>query len=136
MQPIINMCNDILCDENGSDSDIDSIYDVVCNNVLYLNKLEHVFEPCPSDTLYTVDHMSPCSGLLSKHMKLCSEGLGKFTKGEAEIIISELQTPVYAKARPLCYSIKEKVEDEVSNMVKQNIISPISHSNWAAHTEN
>ena len=45
-------------------------YDVVCNNVLDLNKLEQVFEPCPSDTLYTVDHMSPCSGLLSKHKKL------------------------------------------------------------------
>ena len=25
MQPIVNMCNDILCDENGSGSDIDSI---------------------------------------------------------------------------------------------------------------
>ena len=40
MQPIVNMCNDILCDENGSDSDsdIDSIYDVICNNVLDLNQ--------------------------------------------------------------------------------------------------
>ena len=81
------MCNDILCDENGFGSDIDSIYDGVCNNVLDL-KLEQVFEPCPSDTLYNVDHMSPCSGLLSKHNKLFSEGLGKFTKGEAKIITS------------------------------------------------
>ena len=133
MQPIVNTCNDILCDENGSGSDID--YDVVCNNVLDLNKLEEVLEPCPSDTLYTVDHMSPCSGLLSKHKKLFSEGLGKFTKGEAKIIISDSQTPVYAKARPLPYAIKEKVEDELSNMVKQNIILPVSHSN-CAHTEN
>ena len=132
MQPIVNMCNDILCDENGSGSDIDSIYDVVCNNVVDLNKLEQVFEPCPSDTLYTVDHMSPCSGLLSKHKKLFSELLGKFTKGEAKLLISESQTPVYAKTHPLPYAIKEKVEDELSNMVKQNLISPVSHSNWAA----
>ena len=101
MQPTVNMGNDILCDENGSGSDIDRIYDVVCNNVLDLIKLEEVLEPCPSDTLYTVDHMSHCSGLLSKHKKLFSEGLGKFTKGEAKIIISDSQTPVYAKARPL-----------------------------------
>ena len=60
---------------------------------------------------------------------LFSEGMGKFTKEQAKIIISESQTPVYAKARPLPYAIKEKVEDELSNMVKQNIIS---HSNWAA----
>ena len=40
MQPTVNMCNDILCDENGSGSDIDRIYDVACNNVLDLNKLE------------------------------------------------------------------------------------------------
>ena len=82
MQPIVNMCNDIFCDENGSGSDIDSIYDVVCNNLLDLNTLEQVFELCPSDTLYTVDHMSHCNGLLSKHRKLFSERLGKFTEGK------------------------------------------------------
>ena len=76
MQPIVNMCNDILCDENGSD--IDSIYDVVCNNVLDLNKLERVFEPCPSDTLYTVDNMSPCSGLLNVR---CLNTRNYFPKG-------------------------------------------------------
>ena len=108
MQPIVNMCNDILCDENGSGSDIDSIYDVVRNNVLDRNKLEQFFEPYPSDTLYDVDHMSPCSGLLSKHKKLFSKGLGKFTKGGAKIIISDSETPVYAKARPFPYAIKEK----------------------------
>ena len=46
--------------------------------------------------------------------------------------MSDSQTPVYAKARPLPYAIKEKVEDKLSNMVKKNIILPISHSNWAA----
>ena len=50
MQPIVNMCNDILCDENGSGSDICSIYDVVCNNVLDLNKLEQ-FSICVRLTL-------------------------------------------------------------------------------------
>ena len=35
-------------------------------------------------------------------------------------------------ARPLPCAIIENVEDELSNMVKKNIISPISHSNWAA----
>ena len=64
--------------------------------------------------------------------KSISKGLGKFTKGKAKIIISDSQTPVYANSRPLPYAIKEQVEDELSNMVKQNIISPISHSNWTA----
>ena len=41
-QPIVNMYNDILCDENGSGFDINSIYDVVCNNVLDHNTLEQV----------------------------------------------------------------------------------------------
>ena len=41
---------------------------------LTFKKLEQGFEPCPSDTLYTVDYMSPCSGILSKHKKLFSEG--------------------------------------------------------------
>ena len=104
MQPIVNMCTDILCDENGSGSD--RIYDV-CNNVIDLNTLEQVFKPCLSDTVYNVDHMSPCSGLLSIHRKQFSEGLGKFIKGGATIIISDFQTPVSAKARPLPYAIKE-----------------------------
>ena len=42
MQPIVNMWNDILCDENGSGSDIDSTYDVVGNNVLDLNTPERL----------------------------------------------------------------------------------------------
>ena len=82
MQPIVNMCNDILCDENGSGSDIDSIYDVVYNNVLDVKKLEQVFQPCPPDTLYNVDHMSPCSGLLTKHKKLFSERRENLPRGK------------------------------------------------------
>ena len=42
MQAIVKMCNVIVCDETGSGSDIDSIHDVVCNNVLDLNKFEQV----------------------------------------------------------------------------------------------
>ena len=57
------------------------------------------------------------------------EGMGKCIKGEPKTIISDSQTPVYAKTRPLPYAIKEKVEDELSNIVKQKIISLISHSN-------
>ena len=60
-------------------------------------------------------------------MAYCLNTRNYFTKdwenlprgGEAKLIISESQTPVYAKARPLPYAIKEKVEDELSNMVKQ-----------------
>ena len=116
MQPIVNICNYILSDENGSGSDIDSIY-----NVFDHNTLEQVFEPCPSDTLYTVDHMSPCSGLLYKHNKLFSEWMRKFTKGEAKIIISDSQTPGYEKSRSLSYAINEQVEDELSNIVRKTL---------------
>ena len=84
------------------------------------------------DTLYNADHILLCSDLLSKHKKRFSERLGIFIKGEAKIIISDPQTPVYAKVPLFPYDIRGKVEDELSNMVKKNIISPISHSNLAA----
>ena len=35
--------------------------------------------------------------------------------------LSDLQTPVYAKAHTVPSDIKEKVEDELSNMVKQTL---------------
>ena len=73
-----------------------------------------------------------CKDLLSKHQKLFSSGLGKFSKGEAQIIVDQSKRPIYTKARPLPYAIKEKVEDELLNIVNQNIIVPVSHSDWAA----
>ena len=73
-----------------------------------------------------------CKDLLSNHQKLFSNGLGKFPKGEAQIIVDQSKRPIYTKARPLPYAIKEKVEDELLNMVNQNIIVPVSHSDWAA----
>ena len=90
-------------------------------------------QPYHNGNVYTIDQMpNLCKDLLSKHQKLFSSGLGKFSKGEAQIIVDQSKRPIYTKARPLPYAIKEKVEDELLNMVNQNIIVPVSHSDWAA----
>ena len=72
------------------------------------------------------------SVLLNKHTKLFTDGLGKFSKGEANIFIDESVKPVFCKARPLPYAIKDKVEKELDSMVEKEILSPVSYAEWAA----
>ena len=114
----------------------------VCD-VLDFDKLEQSLQPYHNGNVslqpyhngivYTIDQMpNLCKDLLSKHQKLFSNGLGKFSKGEAQIIVDQSKRPIYTKARPLPYAIKEKVENELLSMVNQNIIVPVSHSDWAA----
>ena len=116
-------CDDIsyFCDLND---------EMLCTN-LFSCSLDLESEVKNSDSLYNKgDH--EMSVLLNKHTKLFTDGLGKFSKGEANIFIDESVKPVFCKARPLPYAIKDKVEKELDSMVEKEILSPVSYAEWAA----
>ena len=102
---------------------------MLCTN-LFSCSLDLESEVKNSDSLYDKgDH--EMSVLLNKHTKLFTDGLGKFSKGEANIFIDESVKPVFCKARPLPYAIKDKVEKELDSMVEKEILSPVSYAEWA-----
>ena len=60
------------------------------------------------------------------------EGLGTLEGFKASIHVAEDAQPVFCKARPVPYALKPLVEQELDNLEKDGVISPIAFSDWAA----
>ena len=70
--------------------------------------------------------------LLTQHKVLFSDELGSFKPFTASLKIQPNATPRFYKPRPVPYAIKDAVSQEISRLEEQGIISPVSHSQWAA----
>ncbi|XP_044184326.1 LOW QUALITY PROTEIN: uncharacterized protein K02A2.6-like [Acropora millepora] len=66
------------------------------------------------------------------HGDVFSEGLGTLKGTTAKIYVDPEATPKFMKARPVPYALKAKVELELDRLQRENIISPIEFSEWAA----
>ena len=51
---------------------------------------------------------------------------------EVEIPIQPNVNPTFFRARPVPYSLKDKIEKEIDRLVKLGIYQPVSSSKWAA----
>ena len=70
--------------------------------------------------------------ILDAHGDVFSEGLGTLKGTTAKIYVDPEATPKFMKARPVPYALKAKVELELDRLQRENIISPIEFSEWAA----
>ena len=70
--------------------------------------------------------------VLLKHSTVFSDQLGTLKGTEAKIYIKEGTKPRFFKPRPLPYILKEKVETELDRLKQQDIITPVTFSDWAA----
>ena len=70
--------------------------------------------------------------MLSKHSQVFKDGLGKLIDVKVKLAIDPTVTPKFHKARSLPFALKEKVELELQKHEEQGIISPVTHSDWAA----
>ena len=70
-----------------------------------------------------------CKGALSKvlahHQAVFKEGLGKLKGYEAKIGVDPEATPRFCKARPVPYSLRGKVEEELECLEKEGITEPV-----------
>lgn len=48
-----------------------------------------------------------------------------------EVVIDEEATPIFCKARPVPYALRDMVEKELDRLVKSDIIYPVKNSQWA-----
>ncbi|XP_046975168.1 uncharacterized protein LOC124541358 [Vanessa cardui] len=65
------------------------------------------------------------------HKTLFDDTLGKYTGGQAELCIREGAQPIFCRARPLPYALRERVDSELDAMLRAGIIEPVEHSDWA-----
>ena len=81
-------------------------------------------------TLQTQDDTMMAT-LTQKFPELFSESLGEFKGCQANINMREDTVPPYHKYRTVPFAIRSKVEDEIAELLREKIISPVKHSEWA-----
>ncbi|XP_046555656.1 uncharacterized protein K02A2.6-like [Haliotis rubra] len=80
----------------------------------------------------SVEASEELHGIVDKYPTLFSEGLGTFKGVEAKIYVEAEVKPLYFKARPVPYALKEKIEKELDKLQAEGTIEPIEFSEWAA----
>jgi len=63
--------------------------------------------------IFSVDKSNPVDKLVKKYPKLFEEGYGKINNFKATVALQPDATPVYRKARPVPYALKQQVEVEL-----------------------
>lgn len=71
------------------------------------------------------------SNIISRHESLFDGTLGKYTGGCAALSVREGAVPIYCRARPLPYALRERVDAELDGMLRAGVVEPVTHSDWA-----
>lgn len=69
--------------------------------------------------------------LSSRYCKVFSDGLGRYTGGEVSLRLRADARPVFLRARPLAYALREPVERALDQLLRDNVIAPVDASDWA-----
>ena len=83
-------------------------------------------------TIFKVSHVPALEDILAKYEALFVKGYGHIKLYKASIQVREGAQPLFLKARPVPYALKEKVEQELQRLEDEGIIYKVSQSNWAA----
>ena len=69
--------------------------------------------------------------ILKTHSSVFQGGIGKIKDIKASFHLKNACKPKFIKARPVPYSLKEKVEAELKKLEKEGIITKVTNSEWA-----
>ncbi|XP_063366282.1 uncharacterized protein K02A2.6-like [Cydia amplana] len=67
----------------------------------------------------------------SRFSKVFEDGLGRFTGGQVSIHLRPEARPVFLRARPLAYALREPVERALEQLVRDGVLTPVDRSDWA-----
>ncbi|XP_037298293.1 uncharacterized protein LOC119190433 [Manduca sexta] len=67
----------------------------------------------------------------SRFCEVFKEGLGRFTGGPVGFQLRDGARPVFMRARPLAYALREPIERALDQMVRDGILTPVATSDWA-----
>ena len=72
------------------------------------------------------------TSILEKYPAVFSPSLGSLKGSKVKIHVKDNAQPRFHKARSVPYILRAMVEEELDNLQKENVISPIQFSEWAA----
>ncbi|XP_073964508.1 uncharacterized protein [Choristoneura fumiferana] len=67
----------------------------------------------------------------SRYCKVFEDGLGRFTGGRVGFHLRPGARPVFLRARPLAYALREPVERALEQLVRDGVLTPVDRSDWA-----
>ncbi len=86
--------------------------------------------------LYTVNTLEvPTPGLqqlLDKYQSLFEPGMSTIKGFKAHIRIKDDAQPIFFRARPVPYALRDQVEAELERLQAEGVISKVEHSEWAS----
>lgn len=70
--------------------------------------------------------------LLQKYSSVLKEGIGEIINIQARLTITIKPNfkPVFVKARSVPFALRTKIEEEIENIVKQDVLKKVNSSNW------
>lgn len=88
-----------------------------------------------SNTIHSVSEFissAEINKFLDQFPDLFSPGIGTLKDVKISINVDTSVQPKFCKARPVPYSLKSKVDEALDSLIKDNIITPVRYSKWAA----
>lgn len=82
--------------------------------------------------IFQLQESSNLDRILAKYSAVFSEGLGLLKGPSVKIQVKENARPRFYKARSVPYVYKAKVEEELDQLQREGVISPVQFSEWAA----
>lgn len=76
-------------------------------------------------------HNEKLSVLVDRYKEVFAERLGRFRGGRARLQVREGAVPVFCRARPVPYALRERVEAELAAMLRAGVIEPVETADWA-----
>ncbi|XP_055350040.1 uncharacterized protein K02A2.6-like [Paramacrobiotus metropolitanus] len=82
----------------------------------------------------TVTEKLKLAHVLQKHKAVFRDELGCCKNFKAHLYLKENARPVFCKARPVPFALKEEVEEDIDRLVSIGVLTPVDHAEWAAPT--
>ena len=82
--------------------------------------------------LFHIRAQDPLARVLDAHKAVSQNELGAIQRTKAKVHVNSNVAPKFCKPRPVPFSLRKKVEDELERLEKEGIIRKKQFSEWAA----
>ncbi|XP_045541460.1 uncharacterized protein K02A2.6-like [Papilio machaon] len=70
--------------------------------------------------------------LQARFSKTFADTLGSFKKYKIKLFLKENSKPIFFKARPIAFALREKVTEELNRLVDLGVLKPVDYSEYAS----
>ena len=86
----------------------------------------------PDDVVYHVKVENYEKMMVEKFPQICESGLGKYSKGKAQLELKPGVRPIFRSKRTVPFASVEIFEREIERLLSMGVITKVDHSEWAS----